>query len=103
MTIKGLKFIPDEVADAYAIQALVRGEANEHQQIRAFKCIVEELCGTYDMTFDPDSPRVSDFNEGKRHVGRALVGLTSLNLGKLKKEDQPKEQDPVKVNRKRGK
>ena len=53
-------------------------------QQRAYKCIVQELCGTYEMTFDPESPRQSDFNEGRRHIGRCLVGLANIPAEVLK-------------------
>lgn len=85
-----LKFIPDDIVDGYAIQALATGTATEDQQKRAFNCIVRELCGTYDMTFDPESERVSAFNEGKRHIGRVLVGLLSTNLTVLKEVEKAK-------------
>lgn len=100
-----VKFVPENVVDGYAIQALAAGKATEDQQKRAFNCIVKEICGTYKMTFDPESDRVSNFNEGARHVGRVLVGLITLNLGEVKKNDERKEsqQTGVKVTRKRGK
>lgn len=83
-----LTLLPKEIADSYAIQAVSRGTASEIQQKRAFKCLVEEICGTYSMTFDPDSQRQSDFNEGKRHVGRVLVGLANVNLGAIKEAEE---------------
>lgn len=88
---------PDDKADAYAIQALFLGTASEAQQQRAMKWIVYELCGTYAQTFDPDSQRKTDFSEGRRSVGRALVGIANFKLGMLD-EQAPK---PTKVERKR--
>ncbi len=97
-----LVFLPDEKADAYAIQAWSAGVATEDQQKRAFNCIVRELSGTYDMSFDPDSSRVSDFNEGKRHVGRALVNLINANLTVLYAEANKKAAvKTIQVDRKR--
>ena len=81
-------FLPKEIADSYAIQAVSRGTANDVQQKRAFKCLIEEICGTYAMTFDPESARKSDFNEGKRHVGRVLVGIANISLGSVKEAEQ---------------
>ena len=100
-----IQFIPADDVDGYAIQALAKGEASEDQQRRAFSCIVKELCGTYDMTFDPESPRMSDFNEGKRAVGRSLVGLLTLNIGMVseKQTQMQKQRETVKINKKRGK
>lgn len=80
---KGITFIPDDDKDAYAVQALFKGEASEAEQLRAVKWIVYELCGTYAQSFDPENQRTTDFNEGRRSVGRALVGIASLNVGKL--------------------
>ncbi len=78
-------FLPEELQDAYAIQAVARGEGGPHEQERAIKCIVEELAKTYDMTFDPESDRASAFNEGSRHVGRAIVGIINCNLGNVER------------------
>ena len=89
--------LPDDLHDAYAIQAVAEGVADEHQQQRAIKCIVEEIAGTYAQTFDPESARMSDFNSGRRHVGRTIVNIIHANVGKLKtaevniaKRKQPK-------------
>ncbi len=76
--------LPKNTADGYAIQALARGEASPAAQQRALKCIIEEFCGTYDMTFDPDSDRNSTFAEGRRSVGRGIVNTISANLAKVK-------------------
>jgi len=79
-----IEFLPADQADAFAIKAVAEGTADLHMQQRAFKCIVQELCGTYEMTFDPESIRKSDFNEGRRHIGRALVGIVNLPSEVLK-------------------
>lgn len=101
-----IQFIPEDVVDGYAIQALAEGIATEDQQKRAFHCIVYELCNTYKMTFHPESQKIQDLKEGRRSVGLALVGLLSLNLGEVQKRGQEKQKQPdtpVKINRKRGK
>lgn len=72
-----------EIADAGAIQALMRGEAQAHQQQRALAYIIETLCGTYDMSFRPTGDRDTCFAEGKRFVGNQLVKLSKLNLSKM--------------------
>lgn len=79
-----------EIEDAGAIQALLRGDAQAHQQQRALAYIIETLCGTYDMSFRPNGDRDTCFAEGKRFVGNQLVKLAKLNLSKLK--DAPSEQ-----------
>ena len=99
-----LTFLPEDKADAYAIQALAKGEATPDQQKRAFKCIVQEIARTYEMTFNPESERVSNFNEGSRHVGRAIVGIVNANLtalyAELERKPMAKEQN-LTVTRKR--
>jgi len=73
-----------ELNDLYNIQALSTGTANADQQIAALKCIVEKLCGTYGITFDPSSDRMTAHNEGKRFVGLSIVQLTKLNPVKVR-------------------
>src|SRR3990167_5102625 len=95
-----MTILPKDIADSYAIQAFMRGEANEAQQKRAARCIVEEICGTYTMTFDPDSTRQSDFNEGKRHVGRVLVGIANISLGVIQEAEKRIEKRKIVVHTK---
>ena len=83
-----IKFLPDDIADSYAIKALFTGTANAGQQTRAMKCLIEEICNTYGMTYDPQSERQSAFNEGMRHVGRVLVGIANISLGQVKKAEE---------------
>ena len=73
------------------MQALSRGEATDHQQQHALKFIVEQLAGTYDLSFRPDSPRVTDFAEGRRYVGLQIVKLTKLNLSRIVDPGEPPE------------
>lgn len=68
---------------AVAIQAVAEGRANEQQQMLALRCIVEELCGYYELSFSPDSERETAFAEGKRFVGAQIVKLTRLNYNEL--------------------
>ena len=76
---------PYELADIGAIQALAKGEANEAQQVRALKWIVETACGTYDLSFRPDSERDTAFAEGRRFVGLTIVKATMMNTQLLRK------------------
>lgn len=48
------------------------------QHPAAFKWIIEEVCGTYDLSFRPDSERATAFAEGKRYVGTQLVKMANL-------------------------
>lgn len=76
-----------EMADAYALQALQRGEAEPEQQRRALKFIGEKLCGLYDLEFRPGSTsRATDFAGGKRFVGLQLVKLLNVDLAKMRQE-----------------
>lgn len=78
---------PYELADAAAIQALIRGTADQGQQQRAIAFIVNTICGTYDMSYRPTSDRDTTFAEGKRFVGTRIVMLSKLNLSQLEKKD----------------
>lgn len=71
-------------SQAYAIQALSRGDASSEQQREALKWIVNDLSKRDDMSYRPDSQRDSDFAEGKRYVGNQLVKLTKINLALYK-------------------
>lgn len=64
---------PYEEADTNAVKALAAGVANDGQQQRALKWIIETLCGTYDLSYRPISDRDTTFAEGKRFVGMQIV------------------------------
>jgi hypothetical protein len=83
-----------EPADVAAIQALVRGDASPEQQRRAVDYIINDIAGTYDMSYRPDSERDSVFAEGKRYVGLQLVKAVNLNLARIRqaKSKTPQEQ-----------
>ena len=81
-------WLPKDIADGYAIQAWSRGDADPAAQLRAFRCIVEEIAGTYAMSFDAESDRQTSFAEGRRHVGRVIVGIAKLNLGAIQEAEQ---------------
>ena len=82
MSAKEQPWLPADYdeADAYALQALSRGEAQPHQQARALKFIVNDLCGTYDLSYRPGSngERDTAFAEGGRAVGLQIVKLLAL-------------------------
>lgn len=88
------------VPDVAAIKAVARGTATEDQQRRAITCIVEQLAGTYDMTFHPDNPRATDFAEGKRSVGRQIVGFLNIDMESYKQASQPKQEQNARFPRK---
>jgi hypothetical protein len=71
---------PYDEADTYAIKALAAGVANEGQQKRALDWIINTLCGTYDLSYRPESDRDTAFAEGKRHIGLQLVKQVKMIL-----------------------
>lgn len=75
-----------EPADASAIQALFRGDANEAQQKRAIQFIVNDLCALQYWPFDPESQRNTDMALGKHNVAHAIVRLSRLNVSQFTKE-----------------
>lgn len=79
---------PDwDEGDAYAFQALARGEANEAQQKRALDWIIDGACCTYDVSFRPGKVDETTFAEGRRFVGLQIVKLLKVNPAILKKKD----------------
>lgn len=85
---------PWEDADAYAIQALMRGEANESQQRRAFAWIYHQACRTNDVSFRGENTHDSAFAEGRRFVGLQIDKLTRINPSALKKGGPEREPEP---------
>lgn len=86
-----------EPEDAYAVQAVMAGRANEEQQRRAMLYIVNHICGTYDLSYRPTSERDTTFAEGKRFVGLQLVKFSRINIAALRGKqteqgETPKEQ-----------
>lgn len=71
------------IARAYALQALMMGEATSEQQVLAIKCLVEDLADTYQMSYSPDSDRDTAFAEGRRYVGLQIVKLQGVNLSEV--------------------
>lgn len=77
---------PYEPADIAAIQGLMRGDAQPHQQQRALRWIIEVVAATYDTSYRPESERDTCFAEGRRFVGTTLVKATKIDISKLKKD-----------------
>lgn len=77
--------VPFEPFDVGSLQALQRGEADEAQQIRALKFIVEQLCGAYDLSYRPSSAGDTAFAEGRRFVGLQLIKLLKLDYSEIRK------------------
>lgn len=69
-----------DIADAAAIQALVKGAATPEQQKRALDWIVVKAAQTYEMPFDLESDRVSAFYAGRMFVGQQIVKMMKMPL-----------------------
>lgn len=78
------KPIPYRKADAAALQALATGTANEGQQKRALQYVIETAANTYDLAYQPNSPRDTDFALGRAFVGQQLVKLLKQPLSTIK-------------------
>lgn len=74
-----------EVADAVAIQALVTGTADEHQQKRALKWVIELASGMYEFNYYP-SDRDTAFALGRAFVGQQIVKLTRVNVSRMRRD-----------------
>lgn len=77
--------IPPEwdLADAVAIQALVDGSAEPHQQKRAMQWIVERAAGTYEFNYYPGD-RDTCFALGRAFVGQQIVKLMRINVSAMR-------------------
>ena len=64
--------IPEEHITG-ALKALAAGNANQGQQQNALRWIIESLCDTYGMSYQPESERDTVFAEGKRFVGNQII------------------------------
>lgn len=94
---------PYETADVSAIQAVVEGRADEHQQRRAMKWIIEMACQTYQPSYrnGPDGERDTVFSEGRRFVGLMIVEKLKLNTNDLRRIDEHREKQAVQSNKRR--
>lgn len=79
--------VPFETADAAAIQALARGDAEPDQQQRALEWIIEKAAGTYDLDYRPDA-RDHAFASGMRNVGLHIITLLKVDIRKLREADK---------------
>lgn len=75
------------VEDAGAFQALINGTAQPHQQTRAMKFLIQDICGLNDLSYRPGDPTGTAFAEGKRFVALQIQKLTILNTDAFTKKD----------------
>lgn len=77
-------------ADARAFQMLAEGKADERQQLRALKWLID-ACGTYDEPFRPggtEAERDTAYACGKRNIGMQIVKLLNVNITALEKGEK---------------
>ena len=75
---------PYEIADAYAFQALQRGDASPSLQKRALDWLIHKAAATYDMSFHPENDKLTAFAEGRRFVGNQVLKMLLLDTNKMK-------------------
>ena len=81
----GIALAPYALAEASAIQALIRGEADPQQQMLAMKWIIEQASSMYAFHYQP-TERDTSFALGRAFVGQQIVGLSKLNLMTLRRD-----------------
>ena len=68
--------IPDyELSEVVAMRALSEGKASDIQHQQAFKFIIEKMCLTYSLVYEPNSFDLTAFRAGRAFVGQSLVGM----------------------------
>lgn len=83
------KTVPFELADAKALQQLAAGEADEAQQKRALRWIVNNAGMLGKSTYVPDEhggARDSTLGQGRQFVAVQTMRLVTTNLDDLDKE-----------------
>lgn len=71
-------------AHASLVKQLFAGTLDQEGQRQVVRFLVEDLCGTYDLSYRPESERNTVFAEGKRFIGMELVKLSKINLSLIK-------------------
>lgn len=92
------KSAPFTLADAKSLQALAQGIADEDQQKRALRWVVNNAGIINRSTYQPgglDGERDSIFAQGRRFVGIQVMRLITTNLEELKKDDAIQREDHV--------
>lgn len=92
-----------ELADVSALKHLAAGTADQHQQQRALKWIIDLACQTYQPSYRNglDGDRETAFAEGRRFVGLMIVEKLKLDLNDLRRVDEYREAQAVQRGRKR--
>lgn len=82
--------VPDVTsAEGFAIKAFAEGKASEDQQRTAWKFITERIARANETSFIIESPRATDFVEGRRFVGLTMKMFAGMSDDQLRaKPDQ---------------
>ena len=72
-----------DIPTASAIQALIQGTAEPHQQRSAMNWIINQACGTYNTSFSELGDSATAFAEGRRFVGTNIVKLSKISTAAL--------------------
>lgn len=75
-----------DVAEAAAIKALAGGTADEEQQRRAWKWIVNRAGRLNRLSFDERADRIMAFSEGRRFVALQLMRIATTPMDELRDE-----------------
>ena len=78
---------PFNSSDAAAVQALAAGTANDGQQKRALKWILEGACQLPVWAYGKDE-RETYVALGRQLVGQQIMGLLKVNISNLKKVEE---------------
>lgn len=62
-------------AEYAALKAVNRGDATPEMQQRALDWIIKGACRIGALSFQPDNPNTTSFNEGRRFVGVILTAI----------------------------
>ena len=87
LKIEGVDLARYKLPDIEALQALNQGVADEHQQHRALKWIIENACATYGWAFKDDE-RETSVALGRQFAGQLIVGALKIKLSDLRRKDQ---------------
>ncbi|HZD29921.1 MAG TPA: hypothetical protein VE251_14675 [Xanthobacteraceae bacterium] len=76
------------LADASAIQALQRGEANPDEQRRALNWILKSACALPDWAYRPGTnDRDTNIALGRQHVGHQIMRLIKAPLASMRRTE----------------
>lgn len=73
-----------DLADITALKALAVGIASKDEQMRAMKFIVGNICEADNLSFHPESERLTVFSEGRRFVGTEIRRFISSPIEQFK-------------------